>query len=78
MIVGEVSFWDLGRNKANGKFGVISIDEDEFNLKMFKEFSKHLRSDDISFSDGKIFAGFRKVGEFKVDFNDLEGKKVKK
>lgn len=63
-IVGVVKFWDLGRSRAKGNFKVIAKDEDDFNNQLYKEFSKYLISSEISFEDGKIYAGFRQVGYF--------------
>ncbi len=67
MIKGIVRYWDLGRSNASGKFKV-EVDEpnqeDKFNNALFKEFSKHLLSDDVSFDNGKIHAGFHTVGQF--------------
>jgi hypothetical protein len=64
IIVGVVRFKDLGRQKASGAFPVKARDEDEFNNILLGEFSKYLISSDISFSNGKIYAGFYKVGTF--------------
>lgn len=64
MITGIVRYWNLGRSNAKGDFEVNVKDEDSFNDTMLKEFSKHLMSSDISFDEGKIYAGFRNVGNF--------------
>lgn len=66
MIRGIVKFWDLGRGKANGTFKVECDTPEEFNDKLYREFSKHLMSSGISFDGdtGSIFAGFHKVGNF--------------
>jgi len=64
MIQGIVKFWDLGREDAKGEFKIEAQTTDEFNEKMLKEFSEHLFSSNISFDDGKIYAGFRNVGNF--------------
>lgn len=74
MIKGIVRYWNLGRNHAKGNFEVLVEDpnqEDKFNTTLLNEFSKHLLSNDIAFEDGKIFAGFRHVGNFEfVAFRD--------
>jgi len=63
-IIGKVKFWNLGRSKAKGVFNVVAKDEQDFNDKLEREFSKYLLSSDISFERGKIYAGFHKVGNF--------------
>ncbi len=65
MITGIVRYWDLGRGNAKGKFEVETENENQFNKALLDEFSKHLMSSEISFTDGKIFVGgFRHVGNF--------------
>lgn len=65
MIRGIVKFWDLGRSKAKGTFKVVARDTEDFNFQLEKEFSKHLLSSEISFTNGTIFVGgFRAVGKF--------------
>jgi len=64
MIKGVMKYWDLGRSKASGTLKIECKDEDEFNNKLYNEFSKYLLSSGISFDEGKIFAGFRHVGNF--------------
>ena len=64
MITGIVRFWHLGRDEAKGTFEVEAKDEEEFNEKLYSEFSKYLISRNISFEDGKIYAGFHNVGDF--------------
>ena len=59
----KVRYWDLGRSKAKGEF-IAEGEAEEINDKMLEEFSKHLMSSDVSFDDGKIFAGFRNVGNY--------------
>ena len=61
--IAKVKFWDLGRSKAQGEFEVMGSDA-EINDEMYRQFSKHLLSSDISFDDGKIFAGCRCVGNY--------------
>lgn len=63
-IIGICKYWDLGRGKAKGTFKINAKDSEDFNNQLYDEFSKHLLSSDISFNDGKIFAGFHTVGEF--------------
>ncbi len=63
-IIGVVSFWNLGRSKAIGQFIVNATSIEDFNKQLYSEFSKHLLSRDIAFSEGKIYAGFHKVGDF--------------
>ena len=65
MIKGFVEFWDLGRSKAKGTFKIEADNEDAFNELMYLEFKKYLMSQDISFDEGKIFAGFHKVGDYR-------------
>ncbi len=59
----KIKFWDLGRSNAKGEFRAEGT-PDEINNKMYNEFSKHLMSNDISFDNGKIFAGCRCVGKY--------------
>jgi hypothetical protein len=61
---GFVKYWDLGRSRANGAFFLTAKDEDEFNRIMLMGFSKHLVSEDIGFTNGKIYAGNHVVGNF--------------
>ena len=64
-IKGIVKYWDLGGNKAKGLIKITAKNEEDFNQQMEKEFSKHLMSCDISFTDGNIIVGgFRTVGKF--------------
>jgi hypothetical protein len=65
-----VKYWDLGRNKANGGFEVVGSVE-EINERMYREFAKHLVSRNIGFDEGKIFAGFRCVGNYIVTSVEL-------
>jgi hypothetical protein len=64
MIEGKIRYWDLGRGKAEGQLNIVARDEDDFNNQLEKEFRKHLVSDDISFDNGIIYAGFHSVGRF--------------
>lgn len=59
----KIKYWDLGRSKAKGEF-IAEGTEKQINDKMYQEFSKHLMSSEISFDEGKIFAGFRNVGSY--------------
>ena len=65
MIMGVLNIKNLGRSKYNGMIEIIAKDQDDFNDKLEAEFSKHLASSDVSFTDGKIYVGgVRMVGEF--------------
>lgn len=64
MIRGVVKYWNLGRSQASGTLVVNVKNEDEFNALLYNAFSKHLLSREISFDNGKIYAGGRLVGEF--------------
>lgn len=55
-----LKYWDLGRENAKGERIVHS------NVEIVKEFSKHLRSSDISFNEPNIYAGFYSVGKFSL------------
>lgn len=59
----KIKFWDLGRSKAKGEFSIEGT-QDQINNGMYKEFSKYLMSADISFDNGKIYAGMRTVGNY--------------
>ncbi len=59
----KVKYWNLGRSKAKGEFE-FKGNENNVNTEMLKQFSKHLMSTEISFNDGKIFAGLRNVGNY--------------
>jgi len=60
----KIKYWNLGRSNAKGEFIAESETEEGINKQMYKEFSKHLMSREISFDEGKIFAGFRNVGNY--------------
>lgn len=66
LFIGTLKYWDLGRGKAKGELVIEADTPEEFNEKMYKEFSKHLMSSNIGFDNGKIFAGFHKVGEYSL------------
>ena len=65
MIEGEVKYKNLGRSKAKGKLKINCETAEQFNDIMLGLFSQHLASSDVSFDNGKIYAGFRTVGEYK-------------
>lgn len=77
MIKGIVKYWDLGRSKARGMFGVTAKSEEDFNNLLLKEFSKHLISNDVWFEKGKIFAGCRCVGNFEFIAQEIDSADVK-
>jgi len=75
MITGTLKFWNLGRSKAKGEIKISAQTIEEFNDKILAEFSKYLMSSDISFDNGKVYAGFHKVGDYLVTSQEvtLEG-----
>lgn len=64
MIKCKVKFIGVGRNKFNGVKLFEGNTEEEINLKILAEVKNHLLSNDVSFEDGVIYAGFRDVGKF--------------
>lgn len=64
MIKGIIEFWDLGRGKQRGTFEVQGPTYEHISRKALKEFKKHLVSQNISFTDGIIYAGIRPVGNY--------------
>ena len=64
IIKGILKYWNLGRSKAKGQIKIVAKDEEDFNIQMDREFRKHLASSNVSFGEGKIYAGFHSVGKF--------------
>ncbi len=62
----EVKISDLGRDNFTGVF-VFEGTIDNINEQILNECKKHLLSFNISCDRGKIFAGFRTVGDIKVN-----------
>lgn len=72
-IKGVISYSELGRSKAKGTFKVDAegaFAADNVNARMLREFSRHLMSSDISFTDGTIYAGMRPVGKYIAVFEE--------
>ncbi len=62
----RLKYWDLGRSNVKGNVVLKGDTAEEINLKIRDEFGKYLLSSDVSFDNGKIYAGFRCVGEYIV------------
>jgi hypothetical protein len=71
----RLKYWDLGRGKAKGQVDIFGRDEADVNNQIFKEFSKHLVSNDIWFENGIINAGLHSVGKYEFIAKYIVGEK---
>ena len=62
----ELTYKNLGREKAKGKVVIEGKNTVEINSKIYAEFSKRLASSNINFDNGTIFAGFHTVGTYEI------------
>lgn len=62
----KLEYWELGRYKAKGETTIEYKTDFQLIKGCLKEFQKHLMSTDIGFEEGKVDAGGRIVGQYKL------------